>query len=420
MRKYIKLLLLGILFILFPLSVNAEGRVVNIHLFYGETCPHCAAEEKFLDEYLKDKDNVKLYMYEVWNDSKNQELMSEVAKQIGPTANGVPFTIIGKRVITGFSESYTPEEIKSAVEYYLDENNTYRDYAGEVTGKTKKEDVKENTNELVESNDENENSLISTHDEETSYEKTVPVLGKINAKTVSLPILAVVLGFVDGFNPCAMWILIFLITMLLNMKDRKKMWILGLTFIITSGVVYLMFMLTWLNLATFISKISYIRLAIALVAIIVGIINLYNYIKSINTEDDGCEVVDKKDRKKIMKKIMTITTEKKFILALLGIIILAASVNIIELMCSIGIPLLFTQILAMNDLSTFNYMIYMLIYILFFLIDDIIVFVISMITLKVTGVSTKYTKYSHLIGGIIMLVIGLLLIIKPEILMFNF
>ena len=420
MRKYIKLLLLGILFILFPLSVNAEGRVVNIHLFYGETCPHCAAEEKFLDEYLKDKDNVKLYMYEVWNDSKNQELMSEVAKQMGTTANGVPFTIIGKRVITGFSESYTPEEIKSAVEYYLDENNTYRDYAGEVTGKTKKEDVKENTNELVESNDENENSLISTHDEETSYEKTVPVLGKINAKTVSLPILAVVLGFVDGFNPCAMWILIFLITMLLNMKDRKKMWILGLTFIITSGVVYLMFMLTWLNLATFISKISYIRLAIALVAIIVGIINLYNYIKSINTEDDGCEVVDKKDRKKIMKKIMTITTEKKFILALLGIIILAASVNIIELMCSIGIPLLFTQILAMNDLSTFNYMIYMLIYILFFLIDDIIVFVISMITLKVTGVSTKYTKYSHLIGGIIMLVIGLLLIIKPEILMFNF
>ena len=121
-----------------------------------------------------------------------------------------------------------------------------------------------------------------------------------------------------------------------------------------------------------------------------------------------------------MNKIIKITTEKKFILSLFGIIALAASVNIIELMCSIGIPLLFTQILAMNNLSTFEYAIYMLLYILFFLIDDIIIFVGSMITLKVTGLSTKYTKFSHLIGGIIMLLIGLLLIIKPELLMFNF
>ena len=121
-----------------------------------------------------------------------------------------------------------------------------------------------------------------------------------------------------------------------------------------------------------------------------------------------------------MEKIKTITMEKKFILALIGIIVLAASVNIIELMCSIGLPLLFTQILAMNDLSSFEYGIYMLIYIFFFLIDDIVVFVISMITLNVTGISTKYSKYSHLIGGLVMLIIGILLILKPELLMFNF
>ena len=203
------------------------------------------------------------------------------------------------------------------------------------------------------------------------------------------------------------------------MKDRKKMWILGLTFIITSGVVYLMFMLTWLNLATLINKIAYIRYAIAVVAMIAGIVNLNNYIKSLK-KDDGCEVVDKKERKKIMSKIMSITTEKKFVIALVGIIVLAASVNIVELMCSIGLPLLFTQILAMNDLSGFSYMMYMLIYILFFLIDDIIVFAVSMITFKVTGITTKYTKYSHLVGGIIMVIIGILLVLKPEILMFNF
>ena len=411
MKKILKFLIVFAILLLLPVSAKADEKVINIHLFYGNGCPHCAAEEEFLSDYLKDRTDVKLYKYEIWYDSHNQELLSKVQKEMGTTnKNGVPFTVIGKKTIVGYADGVTDEQIKDAINYYL--NNDYRDYAGEITGKVKKAEVKEDTTkDESKTEDKKENKIEKADDtkdsDQTDENVTVPVLGKINAKKVSLPILAVVLGFVDGFNPCAMWILIFLITMLFNMKDRKKMWILGLTFILTSGIVYLMFMLAWLNLATFISKIAFIRLLIAVIALVVGLINVYKYIDSLKKKDEGCDVVDKKDR-------------KKFIIALLGIMVLAASVNIIELMCSIGIPLLFTQILAMNNLSTFSYMIYMFIYIFFFLIDDIVIFVISMVTLKVTGLSTKYTKYSHLIGGIIMLIIGLLLIIKPELLMFNF
>lgn len=424
MKKILKFLIVFAVFLLLPVSAKADEKVINIHLFYGNGCPHCAAEEEFLSDYLKDRTDVKLYKYEIWYDSHNQELLSKVQKEMGTTnKNGVPFTVIGKKTIVGYADGVTDEQIKDAINYYL--NNDYRDYAGEITGKVKKTEVKEDiTKDESKTEDKKENKIEKADDtkdsDQTDENVTVPVLGKINAKKVSLPILAVVLGFVDGFNPCAMWILIFLITMLFNMKDRKKMWILGLTFILTSGIVYLMFMLAWLNLATFISKIAFIRLLIAVIALVVGLINVYKYIDSLKKKDEGCDVVDKKDRKKIMEKIISITHEKKFIIALLGIMVLAASVNIIELMCSIGIPLLFTQILAMNNLSTFSYMIYMFIYIFFFLIDDIVIFVISMVTLKVTGLSTKYTKYSHLVGGIIMLIIGLLLIIKPELLMFNF
>ena len=424
MKKILKFLIVFAILLLLPVSAKADEKVINIHLFYGNGCPHCAAEEEFLSDYLKDRTDVKLYKYEIWYDSHNQELLSKVQKEMGTTnKNGVPFTVIGKKTIVGYADGVTDEQIKDAINYYL--NNDYRDYAGEITGKVKKTEVKEDTiKDESKTEDKKENKIEKADDtkdsDQTDENVTVPVLGKINAKKVSLPILAVVLGFVDGFNPCAMWILIFLITMLFNMKDRKKMWILGLTFILTSGIVYLMFMLAWLNLATFISKIAFIRLLIAVIALVVGLINVYKYIDSLKKKDEGCDVVDKKDRKKIMEKIISITHEKKFIIALLGIMVLAASVNIIELMCSIGIPLLFTQILAMNNLSTFSYMIYMFIYIFFFLIDDIVIFVISMVTLKVTGLSTKYTKYSHLIGGIIMLIIGLLLIIKPELLMFNF
>lgn len=424
MKRILKFLIVFAVFLLLPVSAKADEKVINIHLFYGNGCPHCAAEEEFLSDYLKDRTDVKLYKYEIWYDSHNQELLSKVQKEMGTTnKNGVPFTVIGKKTIVGYADGVTDEQIKDTINYYL--NNDYRDYAGEITGKVKKVEVKEDTTkDESKTEDKKENKIEKADDtkdsDQTDENVTVPVLGKINAKKVSLPILAVVLGFVDGFNPCAMWILIFLITMLFNMKDRKKMWILGLTFILTSGIVYLMFMLAWLNLATFISKIAFIRLLIAVIALVVGLINVYKYIDSLKKKDEGCDVVDKKDRKKIMEKIISITHEKKFIIALLGIMVLAASVNIIELMCSIGIPLLFTQILAMNNLSTFSYMIYMFIYIFFFLIDDIVIFVISMVTLKVTGLSTKYTKYSHLVGGIIMLIIGLLLIIKPELLMFNF
>ena len=411
MKRFLRLVVLGILFVLFPLKVNAEGREVNIHLFYGSTCPHCAAEEKFLAEYLNGKDNVHLYMYEVWGSTYNQKLMNQVAKEMGVSANGVPFTVIGKKVITGFSESYTPDEIKNAVEHYLDEENTYRDYAGEITGKVEKQ--------KEEPKQEKKETKKETKKDTKKYEKTVPVLGKINAKTVSLPILSIVLGFVDGFNPCAMWILIFLISMLIGLKDKRKLMLYGSVFLISSGAFYFLLMFTFLKAIANISVSLVFRWIIAGFALIAGAFSLYNYIKSLK-EDDGCTVTNSKQKKVIMTKIKEFVNEKNVLLALVGIVALAIGVNFIELLCSAGLPTLFTEILALNKVSTGMGMIYNLIYIIFFMIDDFIIFMIAVKTMNLKVISTKYSKYSHLIGGIIMLIIGILLIFKPAWVMFNF
>ena len=125
-------------------------------------------------------------------------------------------------------------------------------------------------------------------------------------------------------------------------------------------------------------------------------------------------------RKKTLSQIKRITSESRFLLAILGVMLLAISVNIVELACSAGLPLVFTQVLALNNLTAFEYGTYIFFYILFFLIDDLFVFFIAMVTMKVTGISNKYAKYSHLIGGIIMVLIGILLFFKPEWLMLNF
>ena len=203
------------------------------------------------------------------------------------------------------------------------------------------------------------------------------------------------------------------------MKDKKRLWILGITFLLTSSLVYLMFMLSWLQFAKMISGVMIVRTIIALVAVVGGCLNLKSYADSLGS-DDGCNVVDAKKRKKFFAKIKKFTHEKSFALALLGVIALAASVNLVELACSAGIPVIFTELLAINNISSFARILYILIYILFFMLDDLIIFIVAVKTFELGGISTKYSKYSHLIGGILMLIIGILLIVKPEWLMFNF
>lgn len=395
MKRIAQILLIVIMFI--PFIIYGSDKELDIYLFYGDGCPHCAEEEEWFNAYLKKNKNIKIHKYEVWYDKENQEKYSKVHEILNDTSNGIPYLIIGETVITGFDKDLTPERIRNAVEYYSNVN--YKDKVGIYLG--------------VVSEDENKK-------EETNYKDTkvkIPLLGTKEAKDVSIGLSAILIGIVDGFNPCAMWILLFLISMLLGMKNKKRMWILGITFLASSALVYFLFLISWLNLAVFLNKVLYIRVAISFVAVLLGVLQV---IKFFYKKDDGCEVVDNKNRKRIIKSIQKIIKEKSFILAVLGIILLAASVNIIELLCSLGLPVMFTQILAINEVSKTGEILYSLLYVLFFMIDDIIIFIIAMKTLEIKAISNKYGKYSHLVGGLIMIIIGILMIYKPEWLMFNF
>lgn len=395
MKKLFKILIFLLMFI--PFIVFGSEKELNIYLFYGDGCPHCRDEEKWFETYLKKNEFIKMHRYEIWYSKDNQEKYSKVHEILNDTSSGIPYLIIGETVITGFDEEITPERIKNAIEYY--KNINYKDKVGIYLG-------------IVEEKNESDTKI--------DYEETevdIPIIGKKKIKEVSIGLSAIIIGLVDGFNPCAMWILLFLISMLLGMKNRKRMWTLGITFLISSALVYFLFLISWLNLAVFLNKILYIRVAIAFVAVLFGVLQVNSFFFK---KDDGCEVVDTKNRKKIIKSIQKIVKEKSFILALLGIILLAASVNIIELLCSLGLPVMFTQILTINEVGKIGQILYSLLYILFFMIDDIVIFIIAMKTLEIKAISNKYGKYSHLIGGLIMITIGILMIYKPEWLMFNF
>lgn len=408
MKRSLKILFLVICLFSFCNVVNAVSKknLVNIYLFHSYTCKHCKEEIKLLDELEKEYDNIKVYKYEV-NENENGELLKNISEIMGSKVTGTPYTIIGNKVFSGYDYENSKGRFKGAIEYYS--KYGYEDKVGEYISSIPLPSYE------VKDTDPNVDEYINDY---ISYKVKLPLIGEVKLKNLTLPLITVVIGLADGFNPCAMWVLLFLISMLIGMKDKKRMWILGSTFLLTSALIYLIFMMSWLNLANLLISVVWVRVIIAVVSLVGGFINLRGYIK--HRKVSGCDVVDDKKRNRIITRIKKFTTEKNFWLAILGVIVLAISVNVVELACSAGLPVMFIEILSLNNLTAIEEIIYIVLYMLFFLLDDFVVFVIAMTTLSLTGVSSKYGNLSKLIGGILMLFIGLLLMFKPEWIMFNF
>jgi len=395
MKKFIKVLFLLVLFFTCVTFVSAKD--ATLYFFYGDGCPHCAKEKVFLNEMEDKYEDLTIKRYEVFGNVENSKLMETYKQKLDVSGKGVPFTVVGEDYLYGYMESYN-EKL---------ENMIRKELGLELLNSS------ENNNEKPK--EEMENKEEEKPEEKT--EETLPLLGKIDVKNTSLVLISIVLGLVDGFNPCAMWVLLFLISSLIGMENKKRRWIIGITFLLTSALMYLLIMMSWLNIMVSITSTIVIRSIIAIFAIVFGLVNLIKFFKS---KEVGCTVVKDSKRKKVFDKIRKFTAEKSLLIALVGVITLAISVNLIELACSLGLPVLFSSILGVNNVTGFSAFIYTIIYILFFLIDDLVVFIIAMFTLKITGISNKYSKYSKLIGGILMLIIGLLLLVKPEWIMFNF
>lgn len=378
-----KLLILTAFFIAFLVPAMAGAQDIKLELFYGDGCPHCEKEMEFLEDLKGRLPGFDVDYYEVYNHPKNAALMRQRVKEAGSQRSGVPFLVIGDKAMVGYlSDETTGEEIKGRIMELIDRENA-----------------------LVEKEDKKELEKIS-----------LPFVGERNIKGWSLPFLTVVLAGLDGFNPCAMWVLLFLISLLLGMENRKKMWTLGLSFIAASALVYFLFLSAWLNLFLFIGFLPFVRIVIGAVAVGSGAYHLREWHCN---KEGACKATGAEKKRKIMDRFKRVVSQKSFFLALAGIIALAFAVNMIELVCSAGLPAIYTHVLSLSGLSTPAYYLYLLLYVLIFMLDDMLIFAVAMVTLKMTGMSAKYSRWSNLIGGIVILLLGILLIFRPGWIMFG-
>ena len=394
--------LLVVLFGLF-LWMGLSGRVlageVGVYFFWGEGRPHCAKEKVFLDKLERDYEEVRVYEFEITRNQANVMLLQEMARDLDVEVAGVPFTVVGRDYWIGYqSEATTGKEIEAAVIGLIEEEGGA---IGSEEGEADK-GADEGTGVTIERMKRDGASI------------EVPILGEVEIEGLSLPVLTVVMAVLDGFNPCAMWTLLFLISLLLGMENRRRMWILGVTFVATSAGVYFLFLSAWLNLFLFVGMVGWIRGLIGLVAVGAGGYYLWDF--CVNREGGGRVTGDEK-RQKAFEKLKGIVLRQRFWMALTGIVLLAVAVNMVELVCSAGVAAVYTPVLGMSGLARWQFYMYLVFYVLIFMLDDLFVFFTAMITLRVVGIESKYARYSHLIGGALMLVLGVLLWFKPEVLM---
>ena len=199
------------------------------------------------------------------------------------------------------------------------------------------------------------------------------------------------------------------------------MWLIGGTFIAASGLIYYLILTAWLNLFLAISFVNITRILIGALAIGVGLWQISNFIRF---RPGVCKVSDGKaglqDRiKNGLQKHAEKIVFSPFTFAILGgTIILAVGVNLVEFFCSAGLPAIYTRVLALQELNSLSYYLYLLLYTFIFMLDDIIIFSLAVITLSKFGFTEKYNYWATLIGGLLILTLGILLIFKPELLMF--
>lgn len=363
------ILLAFFLFTPFIAPVLAENNEKEIIFFGSPTCPHCIKERQFLDELNKTRDDLKINEYVF---SENTELVNKLYKEYDVLKNQqglVPVTFIGDKHFIGFND-----EIKNQIEAQINHG---------------------------EQNIDNNNQ-----------DKIKSFWGKeINVKSFSLPLLSIVLGIVDGFNVCSLGALVIILGLVMVLGSRKRILLLGGTFLFITGLTYGLLIFLWHQLFTIITPyVKSMELLIGALSIIGGIYLVREFIRSYK-QGPSCSSSNLLGR--LSPKIEKIFANKKNLAILLSVVALFSLViTIVEFPCSAFLPVLFSGILAEANLSFGSTLLYMSIYILFYLLDEIIIFLIAFFTMKIKIVSPKFINFFNLLAALIFLFLGSYYIIR--------
>ncbi len=239
----------------------------------------------------------------------------------------------------------------------------------------------------------------------------VPFFGELRPSEIGFPLFTFLVGLVDGFNPCAMWILVFLLSVLVNIKDRRKILLIAGTFVLVSGIAYFAFMAAWLNVFMLIGVARPVQIVLGILAVLIGVIN----VKDFFAFKQGLSLsIPESAKPGLYKRVREIVTAKYMTAALAGVIALAVIVNMVELLCTAGLPALYTQVLTMQEFPVWKNYLFLALYISAYMLDDAILLGIVVATLSHRRLQEREGRWLKLLSGAVILLLGLVMIFRPD------
>jgi glutaredoxin len=425
-----------------------------IHAYIRPGCQHCRDATDFLNNLAKRWIGVRVVYHDVVSDRIARDEMSAAARRHGVTVASLPGIVVCGRYIAGYqSDASTGREIeellwqastihapldsahgairrgRSSVASHMpanwDPSAPGRPFLVRTALAISGDEPPPNPDALPLSDDvplpdEGAPPLPSEGaadegvyalPEQTKDEITVPWFGRVSLHNLGLPLFTLAIGLIDGFNPCAMWVLVFLLSVLVNVKDRRKIAAIAGTFVLVSGVVYFAFMAAWLNLFLVIDLARPLQIAIGLLALVIGVIN----VKDFFAFKRGVTLsIPESAKPGIYDRVRRIVTTKYLSVAVGLSVVLAMLVNVVELLCTAGLPALYTQILSQQQLPTWQNYAYLALYNVGYIFDDSLMVGAFIITLSHRKMREDEGRWLKLLSGVVVLALGVVVLFKPE------
>ncbi len=387
-------IILAFTVLLQPFFSSAKERVkepatmsfATLYVFWGKGCPHCDKEKDFLQALKRRYPSLIVKEYEVWYDRKNTELFARFMKSARVQSPGVPATVVGKKVFIGFSQE-TAKGIDEAVALCLKQGCPD---AVEPITRAGNQKPAEEPKKIV-----------------------LPLLVDLDPATMSLPLLTVILGALDSFNPCAFFVLLFLLSMLIHAGSRKKMLLIGGIFVFFSGVIYFLFMAAWLNVFLIIGKLTLITAAAGVIALLVASVNIKDFFFF---KKGFSLAIPEKSRPRLFEQMRNVLKSPALAGMIGGTIVLAATANTYELLCTAGFPMIYTRTLTLHKLTSLQYYLYLVLYNIVYVVPLAVIVLVITITLGARKLTEWQGRQLKLISGLMMLFLGGILLVNPALL----
>lgn len=365
---------------------------VAITLYEGEGCPNCAQLIEFLDELVAEVPQVQVTKLEVWHSEENRRTFEAHAEDLGFEAGAVPVTVIDRRVWIGYSEPIT-QDIRDAVDLALaGEPVPAGVYGTAGAGTCDKDDLECST-------------------DETGAQVEVPLIGTVNLDDQSLLMSTVIIGFVDGVNPCSLWVISVLLTIVVRTASRRRVLAIGSTFLLVTAGMYALYMAAIYTVLDVVGALVWIQLIVAVAAGIFGLVSVKDYFAfkkglSFTIPDSA--------KPGIYKRVRAAAGHHSLVPALAATVALGVAVSLIETPCTAGFPVLWTGLLKANGVGFAESAILFVAYMIPFLLDEMIVFGIAVWTMKATKMQEKHGEMLKLFAGVTMLALAAVMVVSPE------